>query len=60
MKKQKGLTKDSYCFDQLIPLAPLNVFAPISVSWQPLASQKMKKSFIEFYSTISLSCCIKL
>jgi hypothetical protein len=32
MKKQKGLRKDSYCFYELIPLAPLSVFAPTSVS----------------------------
>jgi hypothetical protein len=38
IKKQKGLKKYSYCFYELIPLAPLSVFALTSVSWQPLAS----------------------
>jgi hypothetical protein len=45
IKKQKGLQKDSYCFYELIPLAPLSVFAPTSVSWQPLASQKNEQIF---------------
>jgi hypothetical protein len=40
MKKQKGLRKDSYCFYELIPLAPLSVFAPTSVF---LAIGKLKK-----------------